>query len=32
MTVFDEEYLLVVDSGLASETFNKIARAGLQEV
>jgi hypothetical protein len=31
MAVFDEEGLLVVDSGLASDTFNKIARTRLQE-
>jgi len=32
MTVFDEEDLLVVDSGLASETFNKIAPCWLARV
>jgi hypothetical protein len=31
MAFFDEEGRLVVDSGLASDTFNKIARARLQE-
>jgi hypothetical protein len=31
MTVLDEEGLLVVDSGLSSDTFNKIACARLQE-
>jgi ribosomal protein S18 acetylase RimI-like enzyme len=31
MTVLDEGDLLVVDSGLSSNTFNKIARARLQE-
>jgi len=31
MTVLDEEDLLVVDSGLSSDTFNKIARARLHE-
>jgi hypothetical protein len=31
MTVLDGRDLLVVDSGLSSNTFNKIARARLQE-
>jgi hypothetical protein len=31
MTVFDQADLLVVDSGLSSDTFNKMARARLQE-
>lgn len=31
MTVLDEEGLLMVDSGLSSDTFNKIARARLRE-
>lgn len=31
MTIFDEEDLLAVDSGLVSDTFNKIARARLRE-
>lgn len=31
MTVLDELDLLVVDSGLSSDTFNKIARARLQD-
>jgi hypothetical protein len=31
MTVFDQADLLVVDSGISSDTFNKMARARLQE-
>jgi len=31
MTVFDQADLLVVDSGLSSDTFNKMARARLHE-
>jgi ribosomal protein S18 acetylase RimI-like enzyme len=32
MTVLDQEDLLLVDSGLASDTFNKIGRARLSEL
>jgi len=31
MTVFDQADLLIVDSGISSDTFNKMARARLQE-
>ena len=31
MTVFDQADLLLVDSGISSDTFNKMARARLQE-
>jgi hypothetical protein len=31
MTVFDQADLLVVDSGMSSDTFNKMARARPQE-
>jgi hypothetical protein len=31
MTVFDQADLLVVDSGMSSDTFNKMAQARLQE-
>ena len=31
MTVFDQADLLIVDSGISSDTVNKMARARLQE-